>query len=370
VADPFPTQPFYIQWKYGLSDYVIGSGGWDNDRKVLRLKVHHRTGDPDQLWTATPDPRGGMVLSNLGDLSDVFQSAGPLVLTVIDVDMSGPWFGLCIQEFNPAEPLQLFSQIDAVPDPWIRICPATLAFKHVCVLDNDPNKDVVGWTNVIGEGGDEALWNLIPETGTLAFKSIDYDLKQATSNLGVAPRYFEDDTIENTTDTPLTGSKQFSWQTSKSRTLTNSYSQTSASTFTQTFGIKGGIKDVVEVSESSTFSTSQSDTEAQTDGTTTTETHTEVTTINWNVPAHKTYQYAVKESAGKVSVPYTATATFKSSVAGIHPRDITIQGIFEGVNVVRTEIEVRNITDSDSVVVETKPAAHHRLPGKKTAPAV
>jgi hypothetical protein len=311
-----------------------------------------------------------MVLSNLGDLSDVFQSAGPLVLTVIDVDTSGPWFGLCIQEFNPAEPLQLFSHIDAVPVPWIRICPATLAFKHVCVLDNDPNKDVVGWTNVIGEGGDEALWNLIPETGTLAFKSIDYDLKQATSNLGVAPRYFEDDTIENTTDTPLTGSKQFSWQTSKSRTLTNSYSQTSASTFTQTFGIKGGIKDVVEVSESSTFSTSQSDTEAQTDGTTTTETHTEVTTINWNVPAHKTYQYAVKESAGKVSVPYTATATFKSSVAGIHPRDITIQGIFEGVNVVRTEIEVRNITDSDSVVVETKPAAHHRLPGKKTAPAV
>lgn len=358
----FPTQPFYIQSKVGLQDYVLVPGRSDGAK--LPVKIEHRTGALDELWTATPDPRGGAYICNLGDLSEVFgSSAGPLCLAIDEPDRGARVY---VEKLSAANARQMFEVSKEFGDPWVGV--RTLseyeigmwihAYLFIQLRDrNNPDGEIVAWAFNKGSGDEKVQWNLIPENGELTIKSITYDTDKAVRNLNLPPRFFAADSYENTTDTLQTASKSFSWQSSKSMSLTTSDSHTSGSAFSQTFGIKGGIKDVVELSSSTTFSSSTSDTKMQTDGKTTTETTINTTNINYSVPPHKSYLYSVKELAGQINVPYTAVGEFKSSVPGVATKTLTINGVFVGVNVYNTMIETKDVTDPNNhVVVRTDPA--------------
>jgi hypothetical protein len=209
-----------------------------------------------------------------------------------------------------------------------------------------------------GGGADNESWLLIPETGEVETLSVEYDLKGATTDLNLPPMVSAHSDQDNTTsDGPLTGSLSLALSQTTSRSITNSTSDTKGLTYKQTFGAKGGLKDVWQVSASLSFSQSFSTTIAYTDTAVDAKTATSTQVVNFNVPPRKKFRYSLLVFNGKCSIPYTAHLRFKSVVPGSVPYDFDSKGVYTGVNAINNVVKVSDITQGlgKAVVVENYP---------------
>lgn len=332
----WPTKPFYIMSKIGLSNWVLTeisiAAGFD------ALTMQARTGTIDQLWMATPDPRGGAILRHIK--SDLVISCLPLQSWIVTNKPS-----LNLQPFNSADPLQLF-RLEDVGDNWVAINGLFDWEYKINVFGSDPHGRIGMWP---WDGGDNEQWKLLEEAGDVTVNSIEYDLSQAKGDLGQPPTACKAEDSDNTQGStePLTGTITLKRVITTTTQHTISESDTTSHKYSQTFGIKGGIAKVVEVTTSLSFEEADSKTTSSIDQKTHSTTDTDTLSTNTNVPPGKKYRYQVVVHYGKVSVPFTAHLTFQSSIPGIAPLQFTSKGVFNGVNYTGYEIVCKDITSPD-----------------------
>jgi hypothetical protein len=342
----FPTKRFYIMSKIGGSNWVLTLAP---DGAVLMRQL---TGTIDQLWTATPDPRGGAFLRHV---STDRVLACQLVQKWPIGDVPGG--SLVATNLNASDPKQLWRRED-LGGSWSAINAFLDWEGKVNVYDSN-----VLFANTVGifhwdGGAPNEEWNLIEETGEITVDSIKYDLAKAVADLGIPPSQNAATTVDNTLggiSAPTTYSLNRTITTQTS--VTHSESDTTAQKYTQTFSIKGGIDEIVKVSASASFEESASKTMSLTDQKTNTETVNDSIRVQVAVPPGKIYSLSVLVFYGKVTVPYTAQLTFHSSTVGAAPVPITTNGLFTGVNSTNSKIVIADITEgrAQQKILELRP---------------
>lgn len=338
----FPTGPFYIQSKIALSNWALTTN-------ELKLKLSPLKGGIEHLWQATPDSRGGSFLKNI-------HSGKFLTVTGI---MSG--LGVT-SRFDPSDVMQLFRAED-LGGNWRAInllCNWELKM-NVYNSDRHGRIGPFEWNG----GADNESWRLIPETSTVETVSVEFDLKGATTNLNLPPMVSSHSDLDNrAADAPMTGQISLALSETTSRSITNSTSDTTGRIYTQTFGAKGGIDKVFEVSASASFNESTSKTIAYTDATVDAKTVTHSQLVNTNVPVGKKYRYSLMVFNGKCSIPYTAHMLFKSAVPGAVPHPFVSTGIYTGVNAIYSGVKVSDITQGPAAAVLVEEYPVSIIPGE------
>jgi hypothetical protein len=321
----WPKNPFYIQSKIGLSNWALTIT--DQGAVVMRSL----TATIDQQWSATPDPRGGAFLKHLGTGRVLARSSGGPLQTV---NQTG------------SDPNQLW-RVEDLGSSWVGINSLTDWEQKINVYGSDVHGTIGTWH--WDRGADNEEWRLIEETGTVTVDSIVYDTSKAVADLSRPPYRCSATTVDNRRSAvPDTSTYTLARSITTTRSFTNSESDTTGHKYTQTFGVKGGIDKVIEVSASFSFEESDSKTLSITSQTTDSETNTDTVSTSVNVPAGKMYRYQVVVYYGKVSVPYTAQLTFLSVVPGAAPVHFQQTGTFEGVNATETAIEVADVTPNQA----------------------
>lgn len=316
----WPKNPFYIQSKIGLSNWALTI---TNQGAVVMQPL---TATIDQQWSATSDPRGGAFLKHLGTGRVLARGSGPLQAV----------------NQNGSDPNQLW-RVEDLGSPWVGINSLTDWEQKINVYRSDVHGTI--GTYHWDRGADNEEWRLIEETGTVTVDSIVYDTSKAVADLSRPPYRCAATTVDNRRSAvPDTSTYTLARSITTTRSFTNSESDTTGHKYTQTFGVKGGIDKVIEVSASFSFEESDSKTISITNQTTNSETNTDTVSTSVNVPAGKMYRYQVVVYYGKVSVPYAAQLTFQSVVPGAAPVHFQQTGIFEGVNATETAIEVADVT--------------------------
>lgn len=342
MSRQFPTKPFYIHAR-SYPDRVAFPHGIGQI-----LSIRPRTGAVEELWYALPDPRGGYLVINLADHA-----------------RNGERVRLCISSSNvrtavgfehrvavgaavdPTDRLQLLA-IEEGDEPWpwavIRTTAATLDFDPAWGCLNL----LLGRTDELiffhRSGDDDSRWNLVEEDGMLERTAIEYDLARAVTDLNVQPEYYSEKVIRNDTDTSQTGSEVFSWTSSRSWSFTNSTETSAASVMEEKFTVTGEIKQIVTVSAEGTYSVTDTNTTSRSDGTEAVNSVSVSEQLDFAVPPHKRYKYRMKVMKGRVTVPYTMTLIYLSKIAGMAPRIFHIPGVFVGVNVIDSSIEMSDVT--------------------------
>ncbi len=345
-AIDFPTKPFYIMSKIGGSNWVLTltpDGG---------VTIRQLTGTIDQLWTATPDPRGASFLRHIS-------TGRVLAYQLVHLPMIGDVPGGPLQSANlsGSDPKQLWRRED-LGGGWSGINAFLNWEGKVNVYDSN-----VLWGSTVGifhwdGGADNEEWNLVEENGEVTVDSVSYDLTKAVADLGIPPSQGTAITVDNSAGgTPVTSTYSLSRTVTTQTSITHSESDTTGQKYTQTFSVKGGLSKIVEVSASTSFEESSSKTISLTDQKTNTESVTDTVQTQVSVPPGKIYSYNIVVFYGKVTVPYTAKSTFHSSTPGAAPVTITTTGIFTGVNSTSSKIAVADITAgrAQQRVVELKP---------------
>jgi hypothetical protein len=326
-------KPFYLMSKIGLSNWVLSVRA---DGTVFLAQA---TGTIDQIWKAVEDLRGGATLCH---------ATTGLVLTANWVPnpffgqiLGGPVTGAPLDASNPA---QLW-RIEQLGDLWDGI----VALLNWNTRLNVYHSDVHGTIGVYdyAGGADNEKWRVIEETGMVIVGDVQYDLAAITTNTNLPPSYCMATIVDNIGGgTAVTSTYNLARQVTTSRSITNSSADTTGTKYTQTFGVKGGIDKVFEVSASAGFEESQSSTITLTDTSVKTSTVTDTLTTQVNVPPGRKYRYQVTVRYGKITVPYTATSTFQSTVSGAAPVTVITQGQFHGVNSTLSEVTVVDITSA------------------------
>ena len=328
----FPTKPFYIMSKIGGSNWVLTPAP---DGAILMRQL---TGTIDQLWTATPDPRGGSFLRHV--------STGRVLACQVQLVFSMPMPAGPLQStnLNGSDPKQLWRRED-LGGGWSGINAFLNWEGKVNVYDSN-----VLFANTVGifhwdGGAPNEEWNLVEENGEVTVDSVTYDMAKAVADLGIPPSQGTAITVDNSAGgTPVTSTYSLSRTVTTQTSITHSESDTTGQKYTQTFSVKGGISKIVEVSASTSFEESSSKTISLTDQKTNTESVTDTVQTQVSVPPGKIYSYNIVVFYGKVTVPYTAKSTFHSSTPGAAPVTITTTGVFTGVNSTSSKIAVADIT--------------------------
>jgi hypothetical protein len=246
---------------------------------------------------------------------------------------------------DSADATQLW-RVEDLGSPWVGINTLLNWEGKINVYGSDVN-GTIGIYHWDG-GADNEEWDLLQEIGECTVDSVEYHMDKAVADLALPPAHCTATTVDNTKGgTAVKSTYTLARSVTTQRTITNSQSDTTGHKYTQTFSVKGGIDKVVEVSASASFEESDSKTIAFSDQKTNSETVTDTIGTEVNVPAGKKYRYQVVVYYGKVTVPYTATLTFKSSTPGAQPIRITQDGVFTGVNSTNNEIVVVDITSPD-----------------------
>ncbi len=321
----WPAKPFYIQSKIGLSNWALAVTA---QRAVVMQELQSRI---DQLWAATPDQRGGAFLKHVGTGLVLFRGADQHLQAVNQ---------------NGSDPAQLW-RVEDLGQPWVGINSRTDWEQKINVYGSDVHGTIGTWH--WDGGADNEEWRLVEESGAVTIDAIVYDTSKAVADLGRPPSRCAATTVDNTrSGVPDTSTYTLARSVTTTRSFTNSESDTTGHKYTQTFGVKGGIDKVVEVSASASFEELDSKTISITSQTTDSETTTDTVSTSVNVPAGKKYRYQVMVYYGKVSVPYTAQLTFQSVVPGAAPVHFEQKGMFEGINATGVAIEVADITPSQA----------------------
>jgi hypothetical protein len=340
----FPTGPFYIQSKINFSNWALTTDG-------TNVKLTPLVGGIEHLWAAAPDSRGGAILKHI--------QTGK-VLTVTTTKLPPPWnfdfpTDLSMAPLDPANGLQLF-RVEDLGDNWRGINLLSNWEMKINVYNSDVHGKIAPYHWDGGAPNEE--WRLIAETSTVTTESVEYDLKGATTNLNLPPVVSDQSDQDNKTSSgALTGSINLTQSTTTSRSITNSTSDTTGRVYTQTFGAKGGIDKVFEVSGSASFSESSSKTIAYSDTSTDSKTDSHSIVVNINVPPAKKYRYSILVFNGKCSIPYTAHMLFQSVVPGAVPYRFVSKGVYTGVNAIRSEVTSSDITQGPAAaaLVERHP---------------
>ncbi|PVM94164.1 hypothetical protein [Caulobacter endophyticus] len=327
----FPTKPFYIMSKINRSNWSLtinAAGG---------VALTPLEGKIEQLWTAAPDPRGGAVLHHVATglvLSCQLQK----IFGQIEFP-SGP---LKAVQFDASDARQLWRAED-LGDGWSGINTLLNWEAKINVYGSNVRGviGVYGWDG----GADNEEWKLVPEAGEITVDSVEYFLERAVADLHLPPSHCAITSVDNTKGgAPVTSTYSLARTVTTQRSISNSTSETTGRKYTQTFGVKGGVDKVFEVSASASFEESESQTISFTDQTVHTETVTDTISTQVQVPIGKKYAYHVVVYYGRAAVPYRANLTFTSSAPGGAVVKFVVDGIFTGVNQVNSEIVVRDIT--------------------------
>jgi hypothetical protein len=331
----FPTKPFYIMSKLSRSNWglTITAEG--------KVALEQLKGTVDQVWTASPDPRGGAILRHVSTGKVLAcQLEHFSVPGIIEVDFpAGP---LKAADLDAGDAKQLW-RAEVADGDWSAI--NTLLQWEAKI--NVYNSDVHGIVGIYGwdGGADNEEWRLMAEAGELTVDSVEYDMSKAAADLGVPPSHCTATTVDNTLGgTTVTSTYTLARTVTTQRSITNAESDTTGHKYTQTFSAKGGIAKVVEVTASASFEQTDSKTISLTDQKVNTESVTDTIATQVTVPAGKKYSYHVVVYYGKVTVPYTANLTFQSSTPGAKPVKLTTKGVFVGVNKVNNDIVIRDVT--------------------------
>ncbi|HEY3910326.1 MAG TPA: hypothetical protein VGM07_10585 [Stellaceae bacterium] len=321
----WPTKPFYLQSKIGLSNWALTITAQNT---VVMQALDSAI---DQLWAAIPDQRGGAFLKHVG-LGRVLARGSDGHLQAVNQ--------------NGADPAQLW-RVEDLGRPWVGINSLTDWEQKINVYGSNVHGTIGTWR--WDGGADNEEWRLVEESGAVTIDGIVYDTSKAVADLGKPPSRCAATTVDNTrSGVPDTSTYTLSRSVTTTRSFTNSESDTTGHKYTQTFGVKGGIDKVIEVSASASFEESDSKTISITSQTSESETNTDTVSTSVNVPAGKKYRYQVVVHYGKVSVPYTARLTFQSVVPGAAPVHFEQKGMFEGVNATGVAVEVVDITPSEA----------------------
>jgi len=325
---PWPSKPFYILSKQaldGISDWTLTVGQNNN------FNIQRSTYTIDQLWQAVPSPSGGAFLLNIGSGLVLQGQDGGKPLLVRSLDTGNAW-----QRFNSEG--TGWACINAINDGELKV---NIFGPNV----NGP----VGLYHWDG-GHDNEEWMLTQEQGQVTVDSIRYDMTKAAGDFGLPPSHCE----AAVCDGPSTVTMALARSITKTQSFATSQSSTTGHKYTQTFGVKGGIDKVVEVSASFSFEESDSETNSLTNQDTSSDTVTDTVSVQVAVPAGKKYQCQIVVYYGKVTVPYTANLTFQSSIPGAKPVTVPTSGMFTGVNSTRSEVQIIDLTSPTKALVESR----------------
>jgi hypothetical protein len=312
-------KPFYMVSKIGGRNYVLTADSGTADRKSVKTKP--LVAGMANLWKAMRDTRGGAFLNHLGSGLFLTRDGDSLFLSRIDT----------------GNPNQLWRIEDLGAPLW-----GINSYTDWEMKINLYGENLAGTTGMFhwDRGHDNEKWACSEETGTVETVSVAYHLELANKNFTDPPQRMLATFVDNSRGTsPLTSSIALQRTMTTSRSISTSTAETEGRKYTQTFGIKGGVKDVWEANASFGFEESSSTTKTLTDQTTDTNTVTDSATLNVTIPAGKNYRYQMAVYCAKFSIPFTATVRFTSSVPGSQPVTTTIEGVYDGVNAMRSEVE-------------------------------
>jgi hypothetical protein len=313
------AKPFYIQSKINGSNYVLTASGGGVKTIPLQSTI-------DNMWKASPDPRGGAFLIHLGTGLVLARNGESLALQALNTGNSG----------------QLW-RVEDLGSPWVGINSYTDWEQKINVYRSNLN-GTTGLYHWDG-GADNEKWLILDEDGTLATQQMQYFIDRATTDVSDPPSKMIATSIDNVQGAKdVTSTVALQRVITTSRQLTESTADTTGRKYTQTFAVKGGVKDVWEVSANFSFEESSSTTRSFSDQSTDTTSSSDTVSVNVTVPAGKKYRYQVAVYSAKYSIPFTATLSFTSSVPGSQPITTTIDGTYNGVNATHSEVEVADIT--------------------------
>jgi hypothetical protein len=324
------TKPFYIQSKINGSNYVL-----TNQSGSAKLRTIPLQPTIANMWRALSDPRGGAFLMHLGT-----------GLALMRVDQQ-----LLLQPLTTGLATQLW-RLEDLGSPWTAINSYTDWEQKINVYGSDLN-GVVGlyhWDR----GADNEEWLILEENGVLASEQIQYFTDRATIDKSEPPTKMIATYIDNTKGgNDISSTVQLQRVLTTSRQITESSETTDGTKFTQNFEIKGGMKDAWEVTLDAGFEESTSTTKSFSDQSTDTTAAADTISLNVTVPAGKRYSYQVSVYNATFHIPFTSTLSFTSSVPGSQPVTATLNGTYNGVNALRSEIEVADVTPTPGKAAAT-----------------
>jgi hypothetical protein len=154
----WPTKPFYIMSKirennsqnWGL---MVASPRTQFFGRLYALRMVDFAGSAgtiDQLWTATPDPRGGAILRHI--------SSGQVLTCKLPSQTSTEGALTVMQPLkSPADPTQLF-RVEDVGDNWVAINSLIQWESKINGYGSDVNGTIGMWR---WDGGDNEKWRLV-----------------------------------------------------------------------------------------------------------------------------------------------------------------------------------------------------------------
>lgn len=317
----WPPQPFYIMSQVNWSDLVVAL----NSQQAVLQPL---TGTADQLWVAASDTRGGARLTNLLSGQALYGRQGdPTLVGVGPPDLSAPG-GCWVLDDYP-------------PDGWKRI--HCLPASNNWWLAAEAPRQGTGLILAGWDGNQQSEFQTMPDTGQVTVTDIRYDLPKAAS-LSQPPADYLAVEVDNTQgSTPVNQTITLTGSIQQSTQFQTSESDTEGTAYTQSFSVEASIAPV-KVTATATFEENQSQTVGWSKGTTNTQTWEHDIQTAVTVPAGRKYSYQQRVYYGQVSVPYTATGTFQSSVPGTKPYTFGMTGTFTGLNATSAEIVVADVT--------------------------
>jgi hypothetical protein len=326
----WPTVPFYILSQLNLSNLVVVLNS-DNHAVLAPL-----AGTADQLWVATPDVRGGARLTNLlSGLALYGRTGDPSWVGAGPVDLSVSGGGWVLDDF-PSDGWHRIECLPASNNWWMQY--GTEGQDSGVATGQIQGFILAGWN-----GGQVAEFQVMPETGSVTVTNLAYNLA-AAKNTPLPPVDFLAVEIDNTQNsTSLTQTITLTGSIQQSTQFQNSETDTEGTVYTQSFSVEGKIGPV-DVTATATFEENQSQAVGWSSGTATTSTSEHDIQTEVTVPGNKKYSLQQRVNYGQVDVPWTATATFQSSVPNVKPYAFQMTGTFTGLNATSSEVTVADVT--------------------------
>lgn len=334
---------FYLQSQVHSSDWVLARNA---DGKV---RLAHKNGSIGQLWMREDDPRGGFFVVNVGSgevLCRTRLQGGEVVLKAksladsamlwkIDPFGGGTWLGL------------------TTFDDWEQ---------KLNLAGNGPyneNSSVIVWE--YSRGAPNERWQIVPDTGLITVESITYDMPRAqVSHLD--PALCEATVIDNLAGAiAIETSVELARSVSVSRQFTYTHQTSDTLKIATKLGSKLSVDKIAEVSGEISVERTKGTTITFGQQTTESTLVSDKLTVRVTVPPRTRYEYMVRVSYGRVSVPYTAT------LSRVLPNGTTerseVKGIYTNVNSTRYDIVAVDVSGGAPRTVQTlAPPAGSPLP--------
>ena len=328
----WPSKPFYIVSKIGLSNWALTASGNGVALQPLRASL-------EQLW----EP---VVESDTGDSSRQKARLRNMQTGKV-LTCGGHHTPLALADSNGGDALQLWRVENLTDDygVWRGINMLADWEQKINVYGGDIHGTVGtwGWDG----GADNEKWAVREETGSVTVDSMVYDLEKAVSNANLPPKMGVAVVVNNQLEsTPITTTVKLARQITTTTTITNSESSTTGHTYPQTFSVQKKFGKLLKVSASFSFEESDSKTVSITDEKTNSETVSDEITQEVTVPGGKIYSFYVLVKYASVTVPYSAKMHFQSSIPGTAPVSFTQTGVYAGVNAISYEVMAKELPPS------------------------